>query len=467
MNPADPPLGERSGPAPGVAVRGRAVGLSELLSALSYALDLTEGQPPGHTVRSCLIGMRLAEALELDPDQRSALYYSLLLKDTGCSANSAVTAEIFGTDEHQVKRAYKKVAWDKGLDSARYVFKNAAAGKPLTERLRHVLKVATVPGGAEGMIRTRCERGAAITRSLGFPELTAEAVRSLDEHWDGRGKPDGLRGEEIPLLARIGCLAQTVEVFAQEDGMAVALEVARQRRGGWFDPELVDRLLSTCADGSWWRRLYRADAAHLAREAEPPDRVREVDESGLDSVAQAFAEIIDAKSPFTYRHSSGVAEYARAISRRFDATPEEQRRLYRAGLLHDIGKLGISNRILDKPGKLTPEERTEIERHPVYTRQILERVTAFQEFAHMAALHHERLDGNGYPWKLGAADLDHPARILAVADVYEALTANRPYRAGMPPDQALGILRQGAGTAFDPDAVAALATLTNADPAAR
>jgi len=446
---------------PDVTPKGRLVGLSELLSALSYALDLTEGQPPGHTVRSCLIGMRLAEALGLDADERSALYYSLLLKDTGCSSNSAITAEIFGTDEHQVKREYKKVAWDRKPDAARWVFQNAAVGKPLTERLKHVLKVATVPGGAEGMIRTRCERGAAITRSLGFPEATAEAVRSLDEHWDGNGKPDGLRGEEIPLLARIGCLSQTVEVFAQDNGMAVALEVARQRRGSWFDPKLVDLLLTTHGDSQWWQRVYREDAAHLAHEAEPPDRVREVDESGLDNVAQAFAEIIDAKSPFTYRHSSGVAEYARAISRCFDTPAEEQRRLYRAGLLHDIGKLGISNRILDKPGKLTPEERTEIERHPVYTREILARVATFQEFAHMAALHHERLDGNGYPWKLGADALDHPARILAVADVYEALTADRPYRAGMPPEKALGILQQDAGKAFDADAVSALTQLVD------
>src|SRR6185503_18851720 len=108
----------------------------------------------------------------------------------------------------------------------------------------------------------------------------------------------------------------------------------------------------------------------------------------------------------------------------------EQQALYRAGLLHDIGKLGVSNTILDKNGSLTDEERQQVQRHPEYTWEILRRVTAFQDVAWVAARHHERLDGSGYPWHLDAARLDSPARILAVADVFEAITADRPYRKG-------------------------------------
>ena len=144
-----------------------------------------------------------------------------------------------------------------------------------------------------------------------------------------------------------------------------------------------------------------------------------------------------AKSPYTYRHSANVAALARGIGRQMGVGDLEERRLVRAGLLHDIGKLGVSNRILDKPGRLTDEERTVVERHPLYTMEILERVSAFEELLKTAAYHHERLDGSGYPWRLAGSQLDAAARTLAVANVYEALTADRPYRAPLTPDAAL------------------------------
>lgn len=451
-----PPVEIPLDPARGEGASGGAVSFSEVLAALSFALDLTEGQPPGHAMRSCLIGMRIAGELGLSPETRSALYYALLLKDTGCSANSAQTAASFGSDEHIVKRNLKTTDWSSQFHVAAYAFRNAAVGCSLPERARHVLKVANQPGGARAMFRIRCERGAEISRRLGFPEETAEAVLSLDEHWDGRGYPQGLMGESIPLLARIASLAQTLEVFFTEEGPDRALQVARQRRGAWFDPELVDLVWSWRSDRDWWARIQGSSAERMVTEAEPPDSRLDLDDAGLDSVAGAFADIIDAKSPFTFRHSWGVAGYAVAIGAELGLSSAEQRRLYRAGLLHDVGKLGVSNRILDKAGSLTPHERLEVERHPVYTWQILSRVTSFREFARLAALHHERLDGNGYPWKLPAGDLDLPARILAVADVYEALTADRPYRAGMPEEQAVAILVGDAGVRLDRDAVEAL-----------
>jgi HD-GYP domain-containing protein (c-di-GMP phosphodiesterase class II) len=179
---------------------------------------------------------------------------------------------------------------------------------------------------------------------------------------------------------------------------------------------------------------------------EPGSAQRTVNDEELTNIARAFADIIDAKSPFTYNHSANVAEFSVAIARATGADSSEQRRIYRAGLLHDIGKLGISNTILDKPGRLTPEERVEIERHPVFTNDILSHVRAFGDFAWTASIHHECLDGSGYPYKLTGSQIDGPARMLCVADVFEALTADRPYRAGMTPPDAFGLMRSAFAT---------------------
>jgi HD-GYP domain-containing protein (c-di-GMP phosphodiesterase class II) len=188
-----------------------------------------------------------------------------------------------------------------------------------------------------------------------------------------------------------------------------------------------------------------------------------VDADGLDEVARAFADIIDAKSPFTWRHSVRVAELAGAASAHAGHDRDQQRRLYRAGLLHDIGKLGVSNRILDKPGNLTPEEWIEVRRHPLHSLEILRRVSAFGDLAWMAAVHHEALDGSGYPWRLTATQLDPAARTLAVADIYDAITEDRPYRPAMTRDAAIAILESQRGTRLDSDAIDAIIAVTASD----
>lgn len=441
-------------PAPCTPVQ--TVSLAEVLGALSYALDLTEGQPPAHTLRSCAIGMRLAVDLHLDAETRSALYYALLLKDAGCSSNSAPTAELFGADEHVVKRELKVTDWSRKHRAAQYVFRTAGEGCNLAGRLRYVLKVAKGPANSVNLFRIRCERGAGIARQLGFPELTASAIYALDEHWDGRGEPHGTRGEEIPLLARIANLAQTLDVFFKQGDVNRALAMVRGRSGTWFDPKLAALTRAWADDTEWWRTLAGPEVMSLVQAAEPDDRIRHIDQEALTGVCQAFAEIIDAKSPFTFRHSSGVATYALQLGEQLGMSPAELQQLYRAALLHDIGKLGVSNRILDKPGALTATEREAIQLHPGYTLEILSRVAAFTEFAEVAAQHHERLDGSGYPWGLTGDALSLEARIMAVADVYEALTADRPYRAGLPVTKALQILEREAGSKVDAECVDAL-----------
>jgi HD-GYP domain-containing protein (c-di-GMP phosphodiesterase class II) len=442
--------------------------LAEILAALSRALDLTEGQPDGHSIRACLIGMRLAGAAAISSEQRACLYYALLLKDAGCSANSSPVARLFGTDDRPVKRGFKTTDWPRLLPATLYGVRNAGLGRSLLGRFMGVARLGMAgPDAGRELVRIRCERGADIMRRLGVPEETAGAVYSLDEHWNGGGHPDGLEGEEIPVLARIAGVAQTVDVFATWRGVDAAMDMLRERRGRWFEPRLVDEVLAWESDREWWDLLASPDAGLAVVEAEPDDHARPVDQEGLDAIAEAFAGIIDAKSPYTSEHSRGVARYAVAIGEQLGLDRAGLRDLRRGGLLHDIGKLGVSSRILDKPGPLTLRERAQVQRHPAYGWQIMKRVRAFEAFAWQAVLHHERLDGEGYPWGVDASELEPAARIFSVADVFEALTAKRPYREPMPATAALAVLERGRDTAFDAVIVEALdaAVLSRADGA--
>lgn len=436
--------------------------LSEVVGAMTYALDITEGQPEGHALRSCVIGMNTGLALGLDSEQLSDLYYALLLKDLGCSSNAAKISHIFGADDRQVKRAFKEVNLDHKLtQGARFVLSNAGRAAPLQRRLKHVIDVSLgKDGGHTAFTQVRCERGADIARQMAFSEGTAGAIRALDEHWDGGGHPYRLAGAEIPLLGRILCLAQTVEIFFRKGGPDAALEVALKRSGRWFDPEVVAAFERAQRQEAFWMNLAEEELSHQVAVLEPHDRALYVDEAQLDRVAEAFARVIDAKSPWTYRHSERVRQFALGAAEQLfgaEAFSEERlRRLSRAALLHDIGKLGVSNLILDKRGRLSDDEFAAIRRHPAYSEQILSRVGPFKNLAVIAGAHHERMDGRGYHRGVAAASLDLEARLLAVADQFEALTAARPYREGLSPEAALEIIGKDVGEGADPVALKAL-----------
>ena len=311
------------------------VSASEVLASLSQALDLTEGQPLGHSVRSCMIGMRLGQEVGLNDEQLAELYYALLLKDAGCSSNAAKIASLFGSDDQAVKPRMKIVDWDDRMRLAVETWRTTGLQLSLGARMKHFVGVARQENLTKDMIAARCERGADIARRLGFPEGTVSAIRSLDEHWNGQGYPAGQRGDDIPLMSRILNLAQTVEVFWGSQGPDAADTMLRDRRGRWFDPRLTDLVLGWMRDAPFWETLQGDEVAHRVLQLEPSRLVRRVDEHGLDTIAQAFADIIDAKSPFTYRHSSQVAMYVCAIGAEmgFDAATMVQMR--RAGLLHD------------------------------------------------------------------------------------------------------------------------------------
>jgi putative nucleotidyltransferase with HDIG domain len=431
--------------------------VSDVIVALSHALDLAEGQPEGHATRTCLIGMRIADELGLSAEDRSNLYYALLLKDLGSSANSSKMCYLFAADDRTLKSSLRTVDWAKLSETVKFVGRCVMPdGSPLQRVLRSAVIALEGPSGPRRLVEARCERGADIVRRLGFSEESATAILHLDEHWDGRGYPKGLKRNEISLLGRIACLAQTIDAFASTGGSAAADEVARKRRGNWFDPDVVDAFLSFAGHSNFWNRLASSDLRAEVTDVEPADFVRTAGEATLDRIARVFAEIVDAKSPWTYRHSESVARIAVEIAKVLGLSPEALTKIHRAGLLHDIGKLGVSNLILDKPGSLTSEEYVELRRHPEFTQQILERTDAFRDIVEIAASHHERLDGRGYHRGLRSFELPVESRLLVVADICEALSARRPYRDAFPREQVHAILTRDAGTAVCPDCVEAL-----------
>jgi HD-GYP domain-containing protein (c-di-GMP phosphodiesterase class II) len=433
------------------------VALSAVIGGLSYALDLTEGEPAGHANRTCKIGMRLAQELELGSAARSHLFYALLLKDAGCSANSARMAALFGADDHVAKRTSKRVNWSRKLPAFMWSLRTVAPGGSVRARADRLLAIKHEGEVTRALMQARCDRGAEIAYMLGLEPDTAEAIRALDEHWDGGGQPYGLRGIEIPLLARILCLAQTVEIFHAQGGVAAAWDVARRRSGSWFDRGLVEALRPICEDRDFWASLPEDDLSAW----EPMDRLLSADEERLDLIAGAFAGVVDAKSPWTYRHSdrASVIVIGLATSLGSDAAPLSD--LRRAAQLHDIGKLAISNRILDKPGRLSKAQFAAIREHPLVSERILARVPCFRHLAPLAGAHHERLDGHGYPRGLARSELTLPMRMLAVADVYEALTSDRPYRRARRSDEALAIMRSEVPEQLDAEAFAGLERLVS------
>lgn len=432
------------------------INLSEVVGALSYALDITEGQPVGHSLRCCWIGMHVGMRLGLPEADLSDLYYTLLLKDIGCSSNAARICQLYLADDLNFKAGYKSV--DSGLpEILRFLLAHTGRDSGIVERLQAMIHVARNGGEiSRELIETRCQRGAEIARSMRFSDAVAQGILDLDEHWDGTGQPVGMAGSRISLFGRVALMAQVADVFFIRSGAKAAIGEVKARAGRWFDPDLAAILEDIGQDRQFWAPLLDNDLHSLVVDLEPKSLMRAVDEDYLDDIAAGFARVVDAKSPFTAGHSDRVALFADLIAEELEYTPDRRRWIRRAALLHDIGKLGVSNSVLDKNGKLDDEEWASIKRHPELGRIILSKISALQDLARVAGGHHERLDGKGYPDGVKAAEIDLDTRIVTTADIFDALTADRPYRKAMPVSQAFEIMQRDIGSAIDPDCFAAL-----------
>jgi len=428
---------------------------SELLAALSVALDLTEGQRAGHALRTTYLALRLADRIGLPRETRRALLYTALLKDAGCSSNAAAVTRIFGIDDQQLK-ARQAVA-GRSLLAMAYLSVRSLPSEPLPLQVRRLISLA-LSGTRErrAVEELRCERGANIARKIGCSDEVAQAIMDLHEHWDGHGLPRGLRRDAIPLLSRIVAVCAGLDIFSSVRGPTVAQQVIRARRATWYDPELSAHLLELCAGGL----LDELNAPSLKEQvfsADTDQAIALASDADIDRIASAFADIVDAKSPWTGRHSQRVAAIAGRLARRFGFAGNRLRDVRIGALLHDLGKLGVPNTILDKPASLGPAEWEVIRRHPQLSRQILAQIDLFSAVAEIAACHHERLDGKGYFRGLSAESLGLSARIVAVADVFEAMTSERPYRPAMSEERALGIMRLSSGDHLAGEVITALA----------
>lgn len=430
--------------------------LSEVLGALSHALDMTEGQPVGHCVRCCWIGIHVGRELGLAEAEIGELFYVLLLKDLGCSSNAARICQLYLADDLSFKHDFKHVG-DRLPQVLGFVLAHTGLKAGLAERFRAILNIVQNGGRiARELIETRCQRGADIARQLRFSEAVADGIRSLDEHWNGGGKPLGLKGTEISIYSRIALLSQVVDVFRTASGEEAARREARTRAGTWFDPGAVEAFERVAANRRFWDVLGSDEVETAIYRLEPAQRIMLADDDYLDDIAAAFARIVDSKSPYTRGHSDRVALFTDLIAEELGLDDIQRRRLKRAALLHDVGKLGVSNAILDKPGKLDNDEWLAMRRHATHSETILARIDAFQDLARIGGAHHERLDGQGYPRGLKGDQICLETRIVSTADVFDALTADRPYRGAMPASKALSIMAADVGSALDGDVFDAL-----------
>ncbi len=424
-----------------ISYREGAVSLSEVISALTFALDLTEGTVPGHSLRTCVIGMRLATALEIPQAELTDLFYALLLKDIGCSDNAARLSQIMGGPS-RISGSMAAVL-SSNPELLERIWREVLPEVPLPSHIgRHLGNITSIESDPKRQWEVQCSRSTQIMRELGMSSATIDAVYHIDERWDGSGLPYGQRDGAIPLLSRICAVAQTLDAFACESGPEAALKMIRSRRGTWFDPEIVRAAQGLHTSGRLWKQCQPSDVEETRAEVlrGDPGVCTPLTPERVDNICEAFGNVVDAKSPFTYSHSLGVTEIAVQVAQEVGLPPERLSLVRRAAFLHDIGKLAVPNRILDKRGKLTPKEWSVVTRHPALSGSILRRVSAFRELAVLAGEHHERLDGSGYPYGLKAHQLSLESRIIALSDCYAAMAEDRPYRQGLHVEQILSIL---------------------------
>jgi HD-GYP domain-containing protein (c-di-GMP phosphodiesterase class II) len=429
------------------------VRLAELIASMSLATDLGLGQPMEHVLRSCVLGLRIAEAIDLPESERAVVYYVALLAWLGCHADAHEQSAWFGDDIEL--RADSHTADLVGPAMARFMLGHIGRGEPPLRRARLLgALLLSGRGAVAAMEATHCLIAGQFAMRLGLGEEVRDSLQHVFERWDGKGTPAGLAGSEIALPARIVVIADIVEAFRCLGGVEAAVEVAQRRAGGQFDPGVAERvcdnadaLLGDLDEASGW------DAA-IAAEPALTGRMSGIE---LDSALAAIADFADLKSPYTTGHSRGVAERAAAAGLRAGLGEPAAAELRRAGLLHDVGRIGVSNTIWDKAGPLSETEMERVRMHPYLTQRTFSRAPRLARLAEVAAAHHERLDGSGYPRGLAGGALSPEARILAAADTYQAMTELRPHRAARSPEDAADQLRQDVRSGrLDPDAVDAV-----------
>ena len=420
---------------------------------LSLGTDLGFGQPMEHAMRQSLIALRLAERLGLDDATRGVVYYVGLIAWVGCHVDAYEQAKWFGDDV-----AFKADAYHVDMVGPRaraFMLGHVGAGQGLAQRTR--LGVRFFRDGrraANEMVENHWAATNELAAGLGLSPQVRDGLYQTFERWDGKGVPAEAKGDEILIPARLVTLADVVEIYHRAGGVEAAVAVARERSGTQFDPALVDVFCSEAPQ--LFDDVDSVTTWPAVIEAEPALEIVLSDEE-LDAALAAIADFADLKSPWTIGHSRGVADLAAAAASAFGLSDGDGALTRRAALVHDLGRLGISNKVWDKPGPLTPSELERVRLHPYLTERMLASSAALSRLGAIAVQHHERLDGSGYPRGLTGNAIAPAGRILAAADAYHAMTEPRPHRAARSGDEAAAELRTGVRRRlFDGDAVDAV-----------
>jgi HD-GYP domain-containing protein (c-di-GMP phosphodiesterase class II) len=425
----------------GEGTDGAHVRLAEIVAALSLGIDLGFGQPMEHVLRQCLIALRIAERLGLDEDARVGVYYTGLLVNVGCHSDAHEQAKWFGDDI-----ALKAGKYDHPPHSVRAAaagLRLLGAGNPPLHRFRIGIEFA-VSGRREvdDMIAQHAAIARTFAQELSMPENVLDAIAASYEFWDGRGWPNGLQAEQIPIASRIVAIAEFVEVAHRIGGLEAARSMARERATKQFDPALSQLV---CADAqSLLGDLDSIQTWDAVIGAEPA-LAMVLSGERFDEALRAIANFTNLKSPYFLGHSPAVAELAREAARNLELGDAQARTLYRAGLVHDLGRLGVSNAIWDRRGPLGAGEWERVRLHPYLTDRMLRSSPALAPLGAIAAQHGERLDGSGYPQGITGNAISRAARVLGAADAYQAMCEARPHRRAHSPQEAAAQLRDEVG----------------------
>ena len=428
--------------------------LGELLASLSIVADLGYSLPPDHALRACLLGTLLAREVGASRNDVADTFFVSLLAHVGCVAFAPEMSQAFG-DDQRANRAGAKTNFADPREIFTTLIPETAKGLATAGRIRAAATILTRGRDiGKRYDTTVCEIGRETARRVGLSERVQRSLYEIKEWWNGRGTPRGLRGAEISLPARIARTASDAALFDCLSGPDDAIEAIQRRSGTILDPDVAGRftsrarvLLSETTAGDPRGRV-------LALEPEP---FVEIDRADLVDVAMAFADLADLKTPFTAGHSREVADVARSAARRIGLDAAAVDEVYLAALLHNLGRVGVSNAIWEKDGRLTSAEWEQVRMHPYHSERIVSSSSALAFLARSVGMHHERLDGSGYHRGCGTRDIPVGARVVAVADAFVAMLHSRPYRPPMASDEAANELRTEAQAGrLDADVVAAV-----------
>jgi HD-GYP domain-containing protein (c-di-GMP phosphodiesterase class II) len=430
-----------------------AIRLAEVVTALSLATDIGMGQPLSFALRSCMLSLRIGRAAGMSEPALSTIYFEALLRYIGCNVDTHTLAAIVG-DEISMRRNFAAIDSGKAseivgvvLGTIRDANDGASALQLAQAMARGLLALPGMKAGFAG----HCEVAQRLAARLGLGADVQTALGQLYERWDGKGAPQGLRGEAIAPAVRVVTLAQDALVHYRLGGAAHAVEIVRSRRGSAYDPQLADCF---CSDAVAMLADMDQEPALETVPALEPGTPRWLDQRQFDEACRALGDFVDIKSLYTLGHSEGVAQLCAAAAEAAGLGAPEVDAIRRAGWVHDIGRAGVTSAIWEKPGPLSAQEWDKVRLHTYFTQNVLACSPGLAKLGELAGLHHERCDGSGYHLGRTAAQLPMAARILAAADAYQALIEERPYRPAFDAAAAAAELQAAARAGqLDPGAV--------------